>query len=162
MNLSEGTQADTHHLGYNNFEPSSVGDLMSASKTDCIEFTFTDYNKEAIDRSNVLKPMIVHQQHAPEWQVDNQYILHGYRVDFINKKDLFKSLFMRHNELLNIWTHLIGGIIFLILIVYISFYFDIFSTVYNKIGSLFSQQKIDSLKDSVPELLKTLEYNKLT
>ena len=104
------------------------------------------------------KPMIVHQEHAPEWLVDNQYILHGYRVDFVRKRDLVKSLFMKHNELLNIWTHLIGGIIFIGLVVYTIFYFDVFPTLYNKMIDLFSSENIKSLKNSVPAILSSIEY----
>ena len=63
-------------------------------------------------------PMIVHREQAPDWLIDNKYILYGYRVDFQRKRDLLKSLFMKHNELLNIWTHLLGGVFFILLVFY--------------------------------------------
>lgn len=108
-------------------------------------------------QSGKSKPMIVHQEHAPEWLVDNKYILYGYRVDFVRKRDLVKSLFMKHNELLNIWTHLLGGIFFVALVFYIIFYFDVFSIIFSKVGDLFSQKNLDSIKNAVPLILNHLE-----
>jgi len=42
---------------------------------------------------------------------DNPYILSGFREDTANDiKKCFQSLFKLHNDTLNVWTHLIGGI----------------------------------------------------
>lgn len=41
---------------------------------------------------------------------DNHHIETGYRIGF-KTKQVFKSLFMIHNETVNIWTHLLGAII---------------------------------------------------
>lgn len=140
---------------------STIRDLMSGVALDDIEITVVEqYNEKTEIISVKGKPMIVHQDHAPEWLVDNKYILHGYRVDFNRKTDLFKSLFMKHNELLNIWTHLIGGLIFILLIFYIIFYFDVFTIVGNKIGDMFSKNSMDAIKNYVPDLLKSIEYTK--
>ena len=137
---------------------STIQDLMSGVGADDIEITVVGREDERAEIISVKgKPMIVHQDHAPEWLVDNKYILYGYRVDFSRKRDLLKSLFMKHNELLNIWTHLIGGIIFIILIFYIIFYFDVISIIFAKIGKLFSQKNMDAIKSYVPEVLKSLE-----
>ena len=95
--------------------------------------------------------------HAPEWLVDNEYILHGYRVDFSRGRDLFKSLLMRHNELLNIWTHLIGGLIFIALVVYVAFYFDVLSSVSGKIKQLLNSKTAETLKLVLPNFIENIK-----
>jgi adiponectin receptor len=60
---------------------------------------------------------------APSYLKD-QYIKKGYRINFSSKKDVVKSLFMWHNELINIWTHLIGAIIIISLIFYLWLNYD--------------------------------------
>ncbi|CAO3587695.1 unnamed protein product [Absidia cylindrospora] len=51
-----------------------------------------------------------------EWQ-ENEYVLSGYRF-YHHHHDCLKSIFMLHNETLNIHSHLIGFIFFLILSIY--------------------------------------------
>ena len=53
---------------------------------------------------------------------DNEYIKRGYRINFKSKKLLAKSLFMVHNESVNVWTHLLGVFIFIALIMYTFIY----------------------------------------
>ncbi|KAK4257437.1 hypothetical protein QN277_007026 [Acacia crassicarpa] len=48
----------------------------------------------------------------PEYMKDNEYILHYYRANWPLKQALF-SVFRWHNETLNVWTHLIGFLLFL-------------------------------------------------
>lgn len=50
--------------------------------------------------------------------VDNEYIWRGYRVGFNSKTKILRSLFMVHNESINVWSHLIGAICFVVLIAY--------------------------------------------
>jgi|JI10StandDraft_1071094.scaffolds.fasta_scaffold759303_1 hypothetical protein len=57
---------------------------------------------------------------APHYLKDNDQIHTGYRINFNSKRKLFKSLFMVHNESVNIWTHLLPLLIFSALM--ISFY----------------------------------------
>lgn len=47
----------------------------------------------------------------PKFLADNEYIQGGYRVHFSFKLCLL-SLFRMHNETLNVWTHLIGTLLF--------------------------------------------------
>ncbi|CCW69968.1 unnamed protein product [Phytomonas sp. Hart1] len=49
---------------------------------------------------------------------DNKYIITGYRA-YYNTKMCFLSIFRLHNETINIWTHLAGALIFVVLIVYL-------------------------------------------
>lgn len=49
---------------------------------------------------------------------DNEFIHSGYRLNFSSTKRILKSLFMLHNESVNVWSHLLGVFLFLILIIY--------------------------------------------
>ena len=40
--------------------------------------------------------------------MQDQYIRSGYRINFTRKRAVMKSLFMKHNETINVWTHLVG------------------------------------------------------
>ncbi|EGR33039.1 hypothetical protein IMG5_063250 [Ichthyophthirius multifiliis] len=72
------------------------------------------------DLSTRLKNYIGTYIQAPEYIKDNIYIQSGYRINFSSTKNMLKSLFMVHNELVNIWTHIIGAIVIILLCVYIS------------------------------------------
>ena len=58
----------------------------------------------------------------PEWYRDNKYIRKGYRG--WNRSCIYyiKSIFKWHNETLNIWSHLLGAIIFILLAIYTFIY----------------------------------------
>ena len=57
---------------------------------------------------------------------DNEYIHGGYRLYFNTSQKILKSLFLLHNETVNIWTHIFGGLLFICLLLYF-----IFSTDYS-------------------------------
>ncbi|KAI1209114.1 hemolysin-III related-domain-containing protein [Annulohypoxylon truncatum] len=48
----------------------------------------------------------------PSWRRDNHFIETGYRRDSNSYWLSFTSLFYVHNEFVNIWTHLLGALIF--------------------------------------------------
>lgn len=48
----------------------------------------------------------------PDWRRDNTYILSGYRAATNSYLGSVKSLFWLHNESVNIWTHLVGSLVF--------------------------------------------------
>uniref|UniRef100_M4BRW2 Uncharacterized protein n=1 Tax=Hyaloperonospora arabidopsidis (strain Emoy2) TaxID=559515 RepID=M4BRW2_HYAAE len=50
---------------------------------------------------------------------DNSYIRSGYRLHY-SAQDCFLSLFELHNETLNVWTHIMGSFIFLMLMIYLA------------------------------------------
>eukprot|EP00249_Psilotum_nudum_P018080 c26629_g1_i3 orf=463-1626(-) len=54
---------------------------------------------------------------CPDYLRDNEYILAYYRADWPLKQTLL-SMFTIHNETLNIWTHLVGFVLFLCLTIY--------------------------------------------
>eukprot|EP00347_Sterkiella_histriomuscorum_P005178 403357598 len=55
---------------------------------------------------------------APEYLQDNNFILNGYRINFTTTKKIFKSLFLLHNESVNVWSHIFGVCLFIILVGY--------------------------------------------
>lgn len=57
---------------------------------------------------------------AHDFQKDNQFIQQGYRINFNSTRLCLKSLFMVHNETINIWSHILASLIFTFLIVYSS------------------------------------------
>jgi predicted membrane channel-forming protein YqfA (hemolysin III family) len=59
---------------------------------------------------------------APAYMRDNEYLLRGYRIGFNNTKKTLKTLFMSHNETVNVWTHILGVFVFIGLIVYTTVY----------------------------------------
>ncbi len=59
---------------------------------------------------------------APHYMQDNENIIRGYRIRFNSKRKILKSLFMIHNESVNVWSHLIGVSLFICLIIYTSLY----------------------------------------
>ena len=64
---------------------------------------------------------------APKFMQDNEFIKRGYLLNCTTFKKTFKSLFMWHNETINIWSHLLGAIFFFALI----FFTTIFITNYD-------------------------------
>jgi adiponectin receptor len=56
---------------------------------------------------------------AMRWNIDNVYIMRGYRMNFTTIKQIWRSLFMIHNESVNIWSHLLGALFFLLLLYHV-------------------------------------------
>ncbi|XP_032819248.1 adiponectin receptor protein 1-like isoform X1 [Petromyzon marinus] len=59
-------------------------------------------------------PVLSHDL-LPDWLKDNDYLLHGHRPPMPSFRACFRSIFRIHTETGNIWTHLIGFLLFLIL-----------------------------------------------
>ena len=51
-------------------------------------------------------------------KTDNVWVKTGYRIGFNTYYDCAISIFMIHNETVNIWTHMIGCLCFVVLIFY--------------------------------------------
>lgn len=86
---------------------------------------------------------------APEYIKDNEYIKNGYRVNCNSVKKVAKSLFYLHNESVNVWSHLLGTITVIILIVYTA----IFITSYNiQLGNVISHVKQLNHLSSIKEM----------
>ncbi|CEF68609.1 Adiponectin receptor protein [Strongyloides ratti] len=57
-------------------------------------------------------PKLINFENLPDWLKDNQFIRSGYRAPSDSIKYVFFSLIQFHNETINIWTHLVGSIMF--------------------------------------------------
>jgi adiponectin receptor len=77
-------------------------------------------DKELAKRTK--EPFIGTWLDAPKFIRDNEYIRGGYRVNFNTVKKILRSLFMIHNESMNIWSHLVGVVMFMIFVGYIAIY----------------------------------------
>ena len=53
-----------------------------------------------------------------DWYKDNEHIYGSYRKTNENAKFYLKSMFKCHNETINIWTHLLGSIGFIFLLLF--------------------------------------------
>jgi len=60
---------------------------------------------------------------SPPWLRENKFILDGYRFPVRSKRYALASIFRMHNETVNIWTHLVGFIMFLALTISFAVYF---------------------------------------
>lgn len=69
--------------------------------------------------------------------VDNMYITEGYRIHHNTTMRACKSLYSCHNETVNVWTHLLGSVVYMII-----FAFLIFSVGphHNAVNSAFEDQ----------------------
>ena len=57
------------------------------------------------------KARTVPWQEISEWQLDNKYILRGYRPEKADYLEIFTSLTFLHNETCNVYTHLVGALL---------------------------------------------------
>ena len=53
---------------------------------------------------------------------DNEHLKTGYRINFHTYEECARSLFMVHNETVNVWSHLIGSLIFIGMVFYVLVY----------------------------------------
>jgi len=60
--------------------------------------------------------VLLRYNECPKYLLHNEYVMTGYRVNYSLKKCIL-SIFKYHNETLNIWTHLLGFLLFFILAV---------------------------------------------
>ena len=67
------------------------------------------------------KPHIgVIEEVAPEERF-NKYLKTGYRINYNSWRKIICSLFEWHNETINIWTHLVGFVTYIVIIFVIAF-----------------------------------------
>eukprot|EP00297_Palpitomonas_bilix_P006659 CAMPEP_0113866772 /NCGR_PEP_ID=MMETSP0780_2-20120614/52_1 /TAXON_ID=652834 /ORGANISM="Palpitomonas bilix" /LENGTH=405 /DNA_ID=CAMNT_0000851647 /DNA_START=97 /DNA_END=1311 /DNA_ORIENTATION=- /assembly_acc=CAM_ASM_000599 len=82
--------------------------LQTAGASEVIE------QKESVALNYLACPSPVRYQQAPDHLQDNEYIKTGYRTNY-SFWHCVKSLFFLHNETVNIWTHLLGLVLFILL-----------------------------------------------
>ena len=74
---------------------------------------------------------------AHPWLIDNAYLLSGYRKNFNSAWLSIRSLFMVHNELMNIWTHLVGAILFVLVMALSVRYYNGNAQVHTSVKNMF-------------------------
>jgi hypothetical protein len=83
---------------------------------------------------------------APTFSKDNQHIFSGYRINYDTPKKIFKTLFMVHNESVNIWSHLFAALIVLAVIVYAIVYINPYVATQNGEQITFNEKVGEHLK----------------
>ena len=56
---------------------------------------------------------------VPEEDRFNEHIGRGYRCQYVGVYGVGRTLFMIHNETFNIWSHLLGAISFVVMLIYV-------------------------------------------
>ena len=82
------------------------------------------------------KIKIVNYHEANAYIRDSAYIRRGYLLNCNTIPKVFKSLFMIHNETINIWSHLIASIIVIILIIYTILKINTFEIIKNYLNQI--------------------------
>lgn len=54
---------------------------------------------------------------VPDKYRDNPNLLTGYRINCHSNKDILKSLFYAHNELVNVWSHFLAAVFVIFLLI---------------------------------------------
>ena len=98
---------------------------------------------------------------APDYLKDNEYIKEGYLINCNSFNKVFRSILVCSNETVNIWSHLIGCIISILLIIFIACFLktgkikELSQTEYEDIQIKLNEAVIPLIKD----LKKTNEEN---
>lgn len=89
---------------------------------------------------------------------DNEFIVRGYRLNFSSIGRIFRSLFMCHNESMNVWSHLLGAIVFLGLLWYVAVWIGFAPTPHTHeiYESLSNSTYVSELRDTF-ETLRHME-----
>lgn len=107
-----------------------------------------DENQKMNKKDNINNEVILGNfEDIPKYFQHNEYIRKGYRLNCNTILKASKSLFMIHNESVNIWSHLLGAILFIFLICYTSIFISNFKS------------QIKNIKNYLYEIEK--EYTKL-
>ena len=73
---------------------------------------------DASSRDNGRSGYIGLYKDYPDELKDNEYITSGYRIGYQGLSNGFRTMFMVHNETVNVWTHFLGKLFFLGVLIY--------------------------------------------
>ena len=86
-------------------------------------YEFPNLSKNSFNDEN--KVIIGKYEDAPKYLQDNEYIRNGYLINCnYSIKKILKSLFKFSNETINVWSHLLGTLLAIILIFYTGFFIN--------------------------------------
>jgi adiponectin receptor len=114
--------------GDNDGPPSYVRSRSYPSKSDSVDEsqdfigTVLEVPTKCVEQAKevgkrVVKYVVDHS-HLPHWLLDNEYLVSGHRPPMPSFKQCFASIFRLHTETVNIWTHLLGTLFFVIIAIY--------------------------------------------
>lgn len=64
-----------------------------------------------------MKAFVGGSEEVVDYAIDNEYIIRGYRINHNTNGRSIKSIFVCHNETVNIWSHGLGVVFFLIILI---------------------------------------------
>ncbi|CAG8530492.1 15766_t:CDS:2 [Dentiscutata erythropus] len=100
--------------------PNLLNEKMSlVNNIDCIDNNFGSENRSLTCSFSEL----------PHWLQDNVDIITGYRRPTYSYIKCVRSLFYLHNESVNIWSHLVGAVIFIIILITTYFSLSAYSSI---------------------------------
>lgn len=76
---------------------------------------------------------VCHFNNLPKWMQDNEFLHSGHRPPLPSFSACLKSIFRLHTETGNIWTHLLGAVLFLALFVYMFITFSDYKTATDRL-----------------------------
>ncbi|CAF3397388.1 unnamed protein product [Rotaria sp. Silwood1] len=109
---SNNYQRSPYHLSYGNLydQADDLIDTVFEVPTKCVE--------QAKEVGKRVVQYVVDHSHLPHWLLDNEYLISGHRPPMPSFKECFASIFRLHTETVNIWTHLLGTLFFIIMAIY--------------------------------------------
>ena len=115
--MSETTKPKLRHRN-GEVNQSTVSMTMSDNDNDLKQSLILNTERES---GEVGRKIGVYDE-APEHNKYLIYILTGYRVGFTTFKDCLRSLFLIHNETVNVWTHLFGSVMYILFAIYVLYF----------------------------------------
>ena len=129
---------------------SSYGNLKE-EKTTKKEISKEDEEEKGKKISKIKNEIIVGKySEAPDYLKDNEYIKEGYLINCNSFDKVFRSILVCSNETINIWSHLLGCIISILLILFITFFIKT-----GKIKEI-SQTEYENMKLKLNEIINPL------
>ena len=105
---------------YENLKEENIKNRNESNKNDKLLKTQEESNKDTEEKKYKEEEQIIIGKYseAPDYLKDNEYIKTGYLINCHSLKLVVRSLFVCSNETINIWSHLIGCIISILLIIF--------------------------------------------